>query len=86
MKSPQSGRASRTCLGRLNEIPTVREADYLDGQSMRNNCVIDGIQESQSETWAESEDKVQKLFSEELQLDQQVELEKCSPFWETRGH
>ena len=51
------------------------KADYLDGQSRRNNLVIDDIQESQSETWVESEDKVRKLFSEELQLDQQVELE-----------
>lgn len=45
------------------------KADYLAGQSRQNNIVIDGIQESQSETWAESEDKVCKLPLEKLQLD-----------------
>lgn len=76
---------SRNCSSMRNEIPTVREglqnmsgkADYLDGQFRRNHLVTDGIQESQSETWAESEDKVRKLFSEELQFDQHVELERA---------
>ncbi|KAJ8366801.1 hypothetical protein AAFF_G00342340, partial [Aldrovandia affinis] len=31
--------------------------DYLEGQSRRNNIVIDGIQESGNESWAQSEEK-----------------------------
>lgn len=48
----------RNCSSMRNEFTTVREglqnmsgkADYLDGQSRRNNLVIHGIQEKQSET------------------------------------
>ncbi|KAJ8391935.1 hypothetical protein AAFF_G00084060 [Aldrovandia affinis] len=36
--------------------------DYLEGQSRRNNIVIDGIQESGNESWAESEEKVRNSF------------------------
>ncbi|KAJ8385857.1 hypothetical protein AAFF_G00179230 [Aldrovandia affinis] len=42
--------------------------DYLEGQSRRNNIVIDGIQESGNESWAQSEEKVRKLLSDKLKL------------------
>ena len=34
--------------------------EYLEGQSRRNNLVIDGIEEVPGETWTEVEEKVKK--------------------------
>lgn len=52
--------------------------DYLEGQSRRNNIVIDGIQETANENWSESEEKVRKLISEKLQLDHRcIEMERA---------
>ncbi len=54
------------------------KSDYLEGQSRRNNIVIDGILESANEKWSDSEDKVKKLLSEKLQIDpREIELERA---------
>lgn len=45
------------------------KTDYIEGQSRRNNIIIDGISESATEKWSDCEDKVKKLLSEKLQLD-----------------
>lgn len=34
--------------------------DYLEGQSRRNNSVLDRIMETPGETWSETEEKVLK--------------------------
>lgn len=44
-------------------------SDYLEGQSRRNNMVVDGIAESPHETWTESEDKVREMISEKLKIE-----------------
>lgn len=36
--------------------------EYLEGQSRRNNIVIDGVPESTGESWADSEEKVKDIF------------------------
>ncbi len=49
--------------------------EYLEGQTRRNNLVLDGVTESPGETWTETEEKVQKILMEKLQL-QKVEVER----------
>lgn len=51
--------------------------DYLEGQSKRNNLIIDGIEETQGETWTETEQKVQNIFKEQLQLKESIEVERA---------
>lgn len=54
------------------------KSDYLEGQSRRNNIIIDGIGESPNESWSVSEDKVRRLISEKLQLDHRaMEIERA---------
>lgn len=54
------------------------KSDYLDGQSRRNNLVIDGVLESDNEKWADTEQKVLKLFGEKLDLDPtKIEIERA---------
>ncbi len=36
--------------------------EYLEGQSRRNNIVIDGIPETPGESWADSEEKVKDML------------------------
>ena len=40
--------------------------NYLEGHSRRSNIVIGSINDSASEKWPDSEDKVKKLLSEKL--------------------
>ncbi len=51
--------------------------EYLEGQSRRNNLVIDGIIETPGETWTEAEEKVKKIFAEKLQLQRSIEVERA---------
>lgn len=51
--------------------------EYLEGQTRRNNLVFDGIVESPGETWTETEEKVQKVLAEKLQLQREVEVERA---------
>ncbi|KAL7375828.1 hypothetical protein ABVT39_024833 [Epinephelus coioides] len=54
------------------------KADYLEGQSKRNNIIIDGIPESPRETWEESEVKVREVLAVKLQMDEKrTELERA---------
>ena len=45
-------------------IKITDKADYLEGQSKRNNVVVDGIPETQNESWKETEDKVRSVITE----------------------
>lgn len=57
-------------------ITTSDKTEHLEGQSRRHNIVVDGLKESARENVSESEEKVRKLFCENLQLDQRkIELE-----------
>ncbi|KAJ8390585.1 hypothetical protein AAFF_G00101910 [Aldrovandia affinis] len=47
----------------------TEKADYLEGQTKRNNVVVDGIPETQNESWKETEDKVRFVITEKLHLD-----------------
>lgn len=59
-------------------IPLHEKLDYIEGQSRRNNVIIDGIKESEGEKWSDSEDKVRKLLKEKLKLDPlKIEIERA---------
>lgn len=54
------------------------EMGYLEGQSRRNNLVIDGIEESQQESWSATEEKVKELFRGKMHLQQNIEIERAN--------
>lgn len=55
-----------------------QSTDYIEGQSQRNNIIIDGIGESVSEKLSDCEEKVKKLLSEKLQIDHhRIELQRA---------
>lgn len=62
------------------------KADYLEGQSKRNNVIIDGIPESQRESWEETEDKVRQILAEKLQMDEKrIEVERAHRTGDSSG-
>jgi hypothetical protein len=80
----EHGRMTAICKSLREDINSVCESmitmmeksDYLEGQSMRNNMVMDGIAESPNETWMESEEKVREIMSEKLKMDhKKIEVE-----------
>ncbi len=59
-------------------IKITDKADYLEGQSKKNNVVVDGIPETQNESWKETEDKVRSVITEKLHLDcSRMEIERA---------
>lgn len=55
-----------------------RKTDYLEGQTKRNNIIIDGVPESENESWNDTESKVRKILSENLQMNEkQIEIERA---------
>ena len=48
----------------------TEKADYLEGQTRRNNLVVDGIPEPHNKSWKETENKVRCVINEKLHLDQ----------------
>ncbi|KAK7884087.1 hypothetical protein WMY93_027210 [Mugilogobius chulae] len=51
--------------------------EYLEGQTRRNNFVFEGVAESPGETWSDTEQKIQRVLAENLQLQQTVEVERA---------
>lgn len=51
--------------------------EYLEGQSRRNNIVIDGIPEAPGESWEDSEEKVKDMLRQKLQLQREIEVERA---------
>ena len=50
-------------------VEMTEKGNYLEGQTRRNNLVVDGIPEAQNESWKETEDKVRCVINEKLHLD-----------------
>lgn len=80
-----SEKMSKDCKAMSNDINMLNsklstmngKTDYLENQSRRKNLIFDGIPESTKEKWSDSEDKVRKILSESLNLDQKhIELER----------
>lgn len=75
---------SKNCSETRTDLDTICKSmisisdktEYLEGQSRRQNIVVNGIKESGNEKVSESEEKVRKLLSEKLQLDHfKIELD-----------
>lgn len=75
-----------SCKETVSSLDDVKESlislnektDYAEAQSKRNNLIFDGINESDGESWSDSEEKVRKLMSENLKLDpRKIELERA---------
>jgi hypothetical protein len=64
-------------LEKESPIKNINEKNrILEDRSRRNNLRIEGITESVKETWDETEDKVLKLFSKTLEVNE-VEIERA---------
>ena len=56
----------------------LKQVDYIDNQGRRNNLRFDGINETPTETWEQTEIKVKDLLSAKLQLDPtNVEIDRA---------
>ena len=54
------------------------KGDYLENQSRRNNILVDGIEDSKSESWQDTEIKLKKMMSDKLDLDSKlIEVERA---------
>lgn len=58
-------------------LAVTDKMEYLEGHSRRNNLVFDGIMESSGETWADTEEKIQRVLAEKLQLQGEIEMERA---------
>lgn len=80
MSSYQSSRKTIlrvSCKSWLTTTTMNGKADYLEGQSKRNNIIIDSIPEPPRESWEESEDKVHEVFAVKLWMDEKrIEVEQ----------
>ena len=50
-----------------------QKMEYLENQSRRNNIRVNGIPESDNETWEDAEAKVKRAIKENLDLDVDIE-------------
>ncbi|KAL7383189.1 hypothetical protein ABVT39_006110 [Epinephelus coioides] len=55
----------------------IDKQEYLEGQSRRNNIVIDGIPEAPVESWVDSKEKVKDIIKQKLQLQREIEVERA---------
>lgn len=46
--------------------------DYLENQTRRNNLLIDGVPESKTESWGDTEIVTKKVLSEHLKMDSKL--------------
>ena len=49
----------------------------LENRSRRNNLRIDGVPESQNETWKDCQEKIKTLFTNELKLKDKINIERA---------
>ena len=54
-----------------------QKTEYLENQLRRNNIRVNGIEESDRETWQESEQKVKMAVQEKLGMDISIERAHC---------
>lgn len=62
-----------------NDIEAIKDkVDDLENRSRRNNLCFDGVDESVSENWAQSEAKVKNVLKDNLDLNQdEIEIERA---------
>ena len=68
----------------------IKELDYMENQSRRNNLRIDGISEASGETWSQTEDKVRKTLTDKLKIPPEqasaMEIERAHRISRKPGH
>jgi hypothetical protein len=74
---------------KINKIKTILEDDKsemkkvndklreIEDRSRRNNLRFDGVKENQNETWEDSERKISKLLREQLEIKEQIQIERA---------
>ena len=58
----------------------------LEDPSRRNNLQIGGIEESPDETWGTCENKIKDVIKEKLDIETDVELDRCHRMGKKRGN
>ena len=66
-----------------NEVP--KKLIELEDRFRRNNLRFDGIMEDPNETWDDCERKVQEVLFNNLNIDGNIEIDRCHRFWKPRG-
>ena len=61
----------------LNPDDVSNKLVELEDRSRRNNLRIDGIKESPNETWETCENKIQDIIKEKLDIETNVEIDRC---------
>ena len=69
----------KTMNGKIDNVITIKtELDNLDSHRRRNNLIIQGIPEKQNqESWQQCEDAVLKCFKDELNIQEEVAIERA---------
>ena len=49
----------------------------LGDRSRRNNLRIDGIVETDSDSWESCEKQFQKIIKEKLEIERNIEIDRC---------
>ena len=57
----------------------------LEDRSRRNNLRFDGLTEDPNETWDDCERKVQDVLLNKLNIEGNIEIDRCHPFGKCRG-
>ena len=57
----------------------------LEDRSRRNNLHFDGLMEDPNETWDDCERKVQDFLLNKLNIEGNIEINRCHRFWKRRG-
>ena len=58
----------------------------LEDRSRRSNLRIDGVPENANEMWSVTEQKVQKILKENLDITQNIEIERAHRMGNTRNN
>ena len=68
--------ALKTLTNNFKELE--KQVEYIDNYSRRNSLVIKGIEESQNETWEDTERKVRDMIKDKLKLNESaIEIERA---------
>lgn len=49
----------------------------LEDRNRRSNLRIDGVQESDQETWSQCEEKIKRIMKENMEIDTEIEIERA---------
>ena len=49
----------------------------LEDRSRRNNLCIDGIAETNNDSWEYCEEQFQKILKEKLNIEKKIEIDRC---------